>query len=293
VSVSPLPTVTPTDIPPVELPDVTEEKALEISGGVGPPAGDPDTGLLVTAHYKKGKGILLEGTKFVALTLDLLPTGGVVTRGAVTAEGGVITQNAVAGSSATGANADGECGDATFSPLNVSWKAGSMPIGWRIDKRSIPAKLSKRKTKRQVKKGLVSWSAPRTRCSNVPNVGFAFAFDGLSAKNPKRDGVSVIDWGPLSSAAVALTYTWYVENEIVEFDMRLNSSDYKWTVSPTNRRKFQVRNTVAHEAGHALGLGDLSDPHGKLTMFGVIYPGELKKTTLGRGDLDGAQAKSP
>jgi hypothetical protein len=50
---------------------------------------------------------------------------------------------------------------------------------------------------------------------------------------------------------------------------------------------------AVHEIGHTLGLDDLSKPHGSLTMFGVIGKGELRKTSLGKGDVRGAGLIEP
>jgi hypothetical protein len=293
--ITPLPSVSlptpPEDPPDVELPEVTLEEAIELSGGVKPPKDEPDTGLIFTAHYPKGKLLELDGTKFRAITLDVLPVGTVVARSAVPAQDGVVTQNAVSGST-NGADPERPCGDTTFERLGVAWSANKMPIKWRFDKRSIPGRLPARKTKRKVKKGLIAWARPTTNCSTNETISLGLRFDGRTRKDPARDGVSVVDWGPLDGNAVALAYVWYVGSEIVEFDIRMND-DYKWTVAKRNRRRFQVQNVVAHEGGHVLGLGDLGDPHGKLTMFGIVLRGELKKTTLGRGDLLGAEAQSP
>jgi hypothetical protein len=52
-------------------------------------------------------------------------------------------------------------------------------------------------------------------------------------------------------------------------------------------------NVTTHELGHQVGLDDLGDPHGGLTMYGIIDKGEMSKTTLGFGDLKGAWAVSP
>lgn len=293
--ISPSPTLSPAlpeDPLGTDLPEVTLEEAVQLSGGVQPPEDEPDTGLMFTAHYPKGKLLELGGTNFRAITLDILPTGAVLARGSATAEEGVVTRNAVAAST-NGSDPEGACSDTAFEQLGVAWSASKMPIAWRLDKRSIPGRLPARKTKRKVKKGLDAWARPTTNCSSNEKISFGLRFDGRTRKDPARDGLSVVDWGPLDSNAVALTYAWYVGSELVEFDIRMNKRDHKWTVAKRNRRRFQVRNVVAHEGGHALGLGDLGDPHGNLTMFGIVLRGELKKATLGRGDLRGAEAQSP
>lgn len=53
---------------------------------------------------------------------------------------------------------------------------------------------------------------------------------------------------------------------------------------------FDVQNVATHEAGHTLFLGDLYQaPAYELTMYGYTEPGEIRKQTLGTGDISGLQ----
>ena len=72
----------------------------------------------------------------------------------------------------------------------------------------------------------------------------------------------------------------------------MNKADYNWT-NVAGVKRYQVRNVIAHELGHQVGLDDLANPHNGLTMFGQIGRGELNKVTLGRGDLKGASTIAP
>ena len=49
-------------------------------------------------------------------------------------------------------------------------------------------------------------------------------------------------------------------------------------------------NSVTHEAGHVVGLGDLKDKiYSELTMYGYSEEGETKKISLENGDKLGTQ----
>jgi hypothetical protein len=60
-----------------------------------------------------------------------------------------------------------------------------------------------------------------------------------------------------------------------------------------------IQNLMTHEVGHWLGLGDLGDEdrHAQLTMFNGLEDGagrvELRKNTLGYGDILGARSIYP
>jgi len=51
---------------------------------------------------------------------------------------------------------------------------------------------------------------------------------------------------------------------------------------------YDIQNIMTHENGHWLGLNDLYSATDKdLTMYGYGMTGELKKDTLGLGDILG------
>jgi hypothetical protein len=133
-----------------------------------------------------------------------------------------------------------------------------------------------------------AWPEAVSNCSERPKNSFGFSYGGVSAKPIDRDKVNTVRFGDLDGP-LALNYIWFVGAEIKEADIRFNT-DYNWTTNPSSHRKYQVKEVATHEMGHQVGLDDLADPHGGLTMFGRIGKGDLKKTTLGKGDLRGARS---
>ena len=259
------------------LPSLTPELLLEIANVEAPPAG---IGLQVHADFPDGNPLLIDGLAIHSFTADLTPEGGVITRSAHTGEAG-------------GAGGLDECNDPAFTPTGVRWAKNTMPILWRLDRRSTPEELKFDKTKLTIRSAHRVWPQAKTACSDKDRITFSYNYLGHTSKNPKYDRVNLVDFGSLGGGALAVNYTWYSgNNEIVEVDLRLNKDDYTWT-NVEGVHMYQVGNVVAHELGHQFGLDDLSDPHGRLTMYARIGKGEMGNVTLGEGDLRGAQTLSP
>ena len=260
------------------LPVFDLETVLELARIEAPPLG---VGVLIHADFPEDAPLTVDGIGYHSVTLDVTPTGGVVTRQAVTTDGD-------GGSVPEGPD---ECDDPAFKPTGVRWAEGTMPILWRLDLRSIPDYLKVEKTKLTVRSAHRVWPQSKTFCANADKIGFSYNYLGHTSKNPKYDETNIVDFGEVGSRALAVNYTWYRGSDIIEVDLRLNR-DYKWTnVEGVNM--FQVKNVVAHELGHQFGLDDLGDPHGRLTMYALIGRGEMNKATLGFGDLKGAWALTP
>lgn len=261
------------------LPTITKAEVLEIARVPAPP---PGIGLRIHADFPDGSELVLGGVPLHSLTADITPTGDVQ----------VIEAHAAA--SSTGSGGLGSCKDRTFLLTGVKWRAQDLPVRWKFRASSTPDYISTTGTRWAVKKAHRAWPRTHTRCDNPDEVNFRFKYSGTTGKLVGYDGTNMVDFGVLGSKALAVNYTWYKDGRILEVDMRLNRWDYKWKphVSKTKTR-FIVGNVATHEIGHQLGLADLSDPHGSLTMFARIKPGETTKTKLGRGDMKGASFVSP
>lgn len=280
LAVSALATPAPAQIDlPVPLPDLAVEELLGIARVPLPPEG---VTLQLHADFPTEAPLVIGGLSFTSLTADL------------TADGGLTML------SATPATAEGtptagldECTDPAFAPTGPRWYAGDLPVQWRFRRSSVPDGLGRFRSQYSLQTGHQVWSRARTDCKAKDEVSMQFSFAGDTRKKAGYDGVNVVDFGPLGAGALAMNYTWYQGGHILEVDLRLNRDDYRWTNRPGGKNRYQVANVAAHEIGHQLGLDDLSDPHGALTMYGRMSKGEMANTTLGRGDLRGATALSP
>ncbi len=138
----------------------------------------------------------------------------------------------------------------------------------------------------------------------------------MSGETTKQGGVqdfsNTISFADLSRTrpgALAVTTVWYRPDTraIIEFDMVFNTAE-SWSINsfpvgcseyPVNTctgdlSSFDFQNVAVHEAGHTLMLLDLTQSRDReLTMYGYAQEGELKKRTLGIGDMRGIQAIYP
>ena len=260
-----------------ELPSLSLEELLAIAQIEAPPEG---VGLELHVDFPAENPLEIGGVAFNALTAVINP------------DHSVDMQSAIAAQSATGAAQAEECKDPAFVPTGRSWSGADMPVKWRFRRGSTPPENSIYRTQAALRDAHGVWPTSRSRCTDQDQIDFAYEFAGLTDKTVKYDGTNIIEFGSLGSGALAINYTWFSGTRILETDLRLNRTDYNWTNKPGGK-KYQVVNVAAHELGHQVGLDDLGDPHGGLTMFGRISRGEVKKTTLGSGDLRGAGRLSP
>ena len=82
---------------------------------------------------------------------------------------------------------------------------------------------------------------------------------------------------------LALTSTWSDDaGTILDFDLAVNTRDHQWSLDGSVGGDLQ--NALAHEFGHALGLGHDQEDE-EATMFPSASDGETSKRDLGPSDL--------
>lgn len=267
------------DLPLPPLPDLDASELLELADVPLPPEG---VTLQLHADFPTEAPLWVDGLAFTSLTADVSPDGEVTMLSATPATAG----------DAPVAGVD-ECTDPTFVPTGPRWYAADLPVEWRFRRGSVPDGVGRFRSQYALQEAHQVWSTAKTDCKSKDDVSMRFRFDGPSKRKVAYDDVNLVDFGPLGAGALAMNYTWYSGGHILEVDLRLNRHDYRWTNRHGGKNRYQVENVAAHEIGHQLGLDDLGDPHGALTMYGRMSRGEMSKTTLGRGDLKGASALSP
>lgn len=177
----------------------------------------------------------------------------------------------------------------------AGWHLPSGGITWKLNESSVPASVGASAARAAITSSFDTWSSADS--------GKAFYDSGSTkVKTTKFDGVNAILWKRLSPSTIGVTYVWYKSSsgEVVEVDTALNSR-YPWAIFSSTGGECQsspdaydLQDIATHEFGHWVGLDDLyNDVDKDLTMYGFGAGGELKKRTLGRGDVNGAKAVAP
>ena len=175
--------------------------------------------------------------------------------------------------------------------------------GWRLSPGISDYKLKYSSKPRSWTNGAFQ-SAIDLAFSNIQGAGggVLFHYAGESREGrPANDNQNTIMWQVLPAGVVAMTYIWTQDGHLTDADTVINNrylfslTDYTGSNDcGGSRAYFDLRNIATHEFGHWVGLGDLYDSRAKdLTMYGFAVRGELKKDTLGLGDITGVRALWP
>lgn len=104
-----------------------------------------------------------------------------------------------------------------------------------------------------------------------------------------RDGYNVVDWGSLSGQTYGLTCWWGSGLQLLEFDIRMDSSGRSWRLNtPGCTNSLILIAGMMHEMGHAVGLDHVTERGGSdLTMSPVLADCNSSAQYLGKGDHTG------
>ncbi len=178
----------------------------------------------------------------------------------------------------------------------AGWHLPGGGISWKLSQSTVPANVRANDAAlNALKAAFATWTA-------VENSGEVFNYGGTTSVTRSRlDFVNAVLWGKVSAGAIAVTYIrYYTATGIVADVDTVFNSRYPWAVFQAGVEcqsfpdAYDVENIAVHEFGHWIGLDDLySTADRDLTMYGYGAGGELKKRTLGTGDIRGAQAVAP
>ena len=170
----------------------------------------------------------------------------------------------------------------------TGWHLPARIITWKLSESTIPAGINASDARTAINNSFTTWS--------VADQALGF-FDGgkTTVKTTRFDGTNAILWKRLSASTIGVTYVWYytASGEVAEVDTAFNSR-YPWRIfggadgCSQQYDAYDLQNIATHEFGHWIGLEDLYDDAEKdLTMYGFGAGGELKKRSLGTGDVNG------
>lgn len=167
-----------------------------------------------------------------------------------------------------------------------------LPAGgltFKVNQNTFPGGLNALEAHAAIGVAFFSWDAATSKT--------LFTHGGATTATPGTgDGISTIGFKKIKGSAVAVTTGWYNRKTklLTEFDVALNPN-YSWATNlfatgdcGGAAGKFDVLNVMAHEAGHAVGLADVTQAASNAqSMFAYVAYGELTKRTPASGDLKG------
>lgn len=176
----------------------------------------------------------------------------------------------------------------------AGWQLTSSGYSYKINHSTIPSSVGSAADS-AIANALATWNTAD------PDKTFIYTED-TNVKAAKLDGINAILWKGIRGGAIAITYAWYYRStgNLAEADMVLNKN-LPWAVNDSSlgdcggdTSAYDLQNIVTHESGHIVGLDDLYDGADQdLTMFGYGTKGELKKDSLGLGDVTGTNVLTP
>lgn len=164
----------------------------------------------------------------------------------------------------------------------------------------------------EIRQAGVNVATARNSCGYTDVVPVGLSYEGSTTAptdvtlngvcDGSLDGKSVVAFGSLSNLTLAAECTGFVvkdfaDDPIVESDIKINRSDYRWTnAAPSTCKdrtpgRYNLEALMTHERGHTFGLGHTEgteNQHRWMTMSPNINgPCQNSEVTLGKGDVEG------
>ena len=108
---------------------------------------------------------------------------------------------------------------------------------------------------------------------------------------------NVVDGGDLSGTTLAATCTWRTTGQIVNADIRIDTSSRSWytgssTTGCSGSSTYDLQGVMTHEAGHFFGLNHVAQSTNQV-MVPSSFACQTSHRRLGNGDLAGMKARYP
>jgi hypothetical protein len=179
----------------------------------------------------------------------------------------------------------------------TGWHIPAGGMKWKLNPATVPSTngLTPEAVQSTLAKAFQTWS--------TADPDKVFTYDGTTSVTRSRlDFINTVLWRRISIGAIGITYVRYYTATGIVADVDTVFNDrHPWAIfDPQNGEcqstpdAYDVQDIATHEFGHWIGLDDLyADTEKDLTMYGYGAGGELKKHTLGQGDVTGATTVAP
>lgn len=176
----------------------------------------------------------------------------------------------------------------------TGWHMTNAGLTYNINYGTVPRSIADADFQNAIADSTNTWS----QADN----GLSWTYGGSTTiRRSSYDGTNLIAFGnAMGGIAVTRTWYWTGTGEIAESDI-IFGKGFDWSITDWTGEDcagvpgaYDVQNIATHEFGHQVGLVDLYDSSQKdLTMYGYGDMAELKKDSLGTGDVTGARALAP